>query len=81
MFMTYNLSELAGSYNDNTYGLGWKAWKVNDQIVYGHGGVGPGFGALLAMIPERDLIIAINANDTNIKRNALVHMLASIKWE
>lgn len=81
MFTPYNLDELGKSYNDEKYGLGWKVWKVNDRIVYGHGGGGPGFGALLAIIPERKLVIAINANDTNINRDELLRMLASFKWE
>jgi len=81
VFKTYHLGELAESYKDGKYGLGWDVWKVNNQIVYGHGGGGPGFGALLAIIPERDLVIAINANDTNINRDALLGMLASITWE
>ena len=81
MFTQYNLDELGKSYNDEKYGLGWKVWKVNKQIVYGHGGGGPGFGALLAIIPERDLVIAINANDTNINRDELLRMLISFKWE
>lgn len=81
MFIPYNPDELGTSYDDVKYGLGWKVWKVNNQIVYGHGGGGPGFGALLTIFPERDLVIAINANDTNIDRDKLIGMLASITWE
>lgn len=80
MLISYNPDELGNSYNDELYGLGWKTWKINNQIVYGHGGGGPGFGALLVIIPECELVIAINANDTNINREALVKMLASFKW-
>lgn len=80
MLISYNPDELGNSYNDELYGLGWKTWKINNQIVYGHGGGGPGFGALLVIIPERELVIAINANDTNLNRSALAVMLASFKW-
>ena len=81
MLKPYSLDDLGRSYNDDNYGLGWKAWKVNNQIVYGHGGGGPGFGALLAIIPEEEIVIAINANDTNINRDELLRMLISFKWE
>lgn len=81
MLIPYPLEELAESYKDEQCGLGWKVWKLNEQIVYGHGGGGPGFGALLAFIPERELVVAINANDTNINRDVLLRILASLSWE
>jgi len=81
ILVTYPLEELAESYNNVQNGIGWKVWKLNEQIVYGHGGGGPGFGALLAFIPERELVVAINANDTNINRDDLLRMLASFSWD
>ena len=80
MLISYPLEELAESYKDVQFGLGWKVWKLNEQIVYGHGG-GPGFGALLAFIPERELVVAINANDTNINRDVLLRILVSLSWD
>lgn len=81
MLVFYPLGELEESYKDGKFGLGWKVWKLNEQIVYGHGGGGPGFGALLAFIPERELVVAINANDTNINRDVLLHILVSLSWD
>ena len=78
MLIPYSLEELGESYNDEHFGLGWKVWKLNEQIVYGHGGGGPGFGALLAFIPERELVVAINANDTNINRDVLLRLLTTL---
>ncbi len=74
MLKTYPPGELPESYGEAEYGLGWHVWKVNNQVVYGHGGGGPGFGALIAVIPESDLVIAINANDTNINRDELLNV-------
>jgi CubicO group peptidase (beta-lactamase class C family) len=78
MLKLRSLDELPESYGKAEYGLGWQVWKVNDKIVYGHGGGGPGFGALLAIIPESDLVIAINANDTNIDRDRLLNLFMSM---
>lgn len=81
MLIPYPLEELTECYKDEQCGLGWKVWKFNGQIVYGHGGGGPGFGALLALIPDRDLVVAINANDTNINRDVLFRILAALSWD
>lgn len=81
MLFSYPMEDLTESYEDPQLGLGWKVWKLNEQIVYGHGGGGPGFGALLAFIPERELVVAINANDTNINRDVLLRILTSLSWD
>lgn len=81
MLKPYPLEELSEAYTDDQAVLGWKIWKLNDQIVYGHGGGGPGFGALLAFIPERELVVAINANDTNIDRDGLLRTVTSLSWD
>jgi CubicO group peptidase (beta-lactamase class C family) len=74
------LEEAARSYDDAQFRLGWKVWSLNEQIVYGHGGGGPGFGALLAFIPDRELVVAVNANDTNINHDVLLRLLIAFQW-
>lgn len=65
---------------DQQFSLGLKMWKVGENRIYGHGGGGPGFGSILAFIPERNLVISIIANDTNTKRDPIINAIASISW-
>ncbi|MCG8569197.1 MAG: beta-lactamase family protein [Spirochaetes bacterium] len=76
----FSIENLANKYTSKTVNLGWKVWKNKNQIIYGHGGGGAGFGALFAIVPQRALVIAFIANDTNIKRDAILKLLLSYDW-
>lgn len=62
------------------FGFGLKAWKMKGKRVYGHSGGGPGYAAILAFIPEEDLVIAVSANDTNLKRMDIIEAVMEVKW-
>ena len=81
MLKPFTLSQLGKTYNSKSIGLGWKAWKINNRVVYSHGGGGPGFGALLVIVPGTDLVAVILANDTNIDRNVLARLLVGFDWK
>lgn len=62
------------------YGYGLKVWSIDGHQVYGHGGGGAGYGALLAFIPEDNLVITVNANDASINRDEMLRVLTSLSW-
>lgn len=72
--------ENTGTFDNPQLGIGWKRWQDNGNTFYGHGGGGPGYGAQLAVIPEKNLVIVICANDTEINRRILVNTIAGIDW-
>lgn len=77
------LSDLGHEYGDHKEaltGLGFKSWRINDLVVYGHGGGGPGYGSILAIIPEKQLVFAFLCNDTNIDRNLMIEIFNSVSW-
>jgi len=81
MLADYKLVELDKEYSDDTTkSIGFKVWNLNNSVAYGHGGGGLGYGAMMAIIQERELVFSINANDTNINRNVLIEALASVEW-
>jgi CubicO group peptidase (beta-lactamase class C family) len=52
-------------------GLGWH-WFDREPVPFkGHGGDGPGFRAQLAILPERDMVVVVLANDMLADRLAL----------
>ena len=57
-----------------------KAWSIDGRQVYGHGGGGAGYGALLAFLPEDQLVLTVNANDASINRNEMLRVLTSLSW-
>jgi CubicO group peptidase (beta-lactamase class C family) len=77
----FTRNELESRYGKiKQFGYGLKAWKMKGSRVYGHSGGGPGYAALLAFIPEKNLIVAINANDTNLKRMEILGAVMNIEW-
>ena len=58
-------------------GLGWHWFDKAAVPFKGHGGDGPGFGAQLALFPERKMVVVILANDTLIDRVGLTTLVAS----
>jgi D-alanyl-D-alanine carboxypeptidase len=75
------VAALPDTHDAQSFCLGWRVWRMDDKVVVGHGGGGPGYGALLALIPERELVVTIDANDTNIDRDTLLRFLASYEWQ
>ncbi|MBF9016863.1 MULTISPECIES: serine hydrolase [unclassified Oceanispirochaeta] len=62
------------------FGYGLKVWKMTGSRVYGHSGGGPGYAAILAFVPEKNLVIAVNANDTNLKKIEILKAVMEIDW-
>ncbi|MFP4425969.1 MAG: serine hydrolase domain-containing protein [Spirochaetaceae bacterium] len=54
------------------YGLGMRVVKIEGEILYGHTGTIPGFGASLFHWPEKSMIIALAANRSLIDHAALL---------
>ncbi len=61
-------------------GLGFKTWTIDENVMIGHGGGGPGFGSQLMINKKRNLIISIAANDTNVDRFNLMKVLFKLDW-
>jgi CubicO group peptidase (beta-lactamase class C family) len=67
----------SGPDNDRM-GLGWHWWDDAPLPFKGHGGDGPGFGAQLAIFPDRQMVIVVLANDTLIDRVGLTRLVAQV---
>ena len=75
------LEELPARYRKvHNFSFGLKAWKIDERRVYGHSGGGPGFGAIMAFLPEEQIVVAVNAADTSIDRDELLRVLTSVNW-
>jgi CubicO group peptidase (beta-lactamase class C family) len=59
-------------------GLGWHWWSDEPIQFKGHGGDGPGFGAQLAVFPDRRMVVVVLANDTLIDRVGLTGLVAKV---
>ncbi|MDC7233771.1 MAG: serine hydrolase [Spirochaetales bacterium] len=77
----YTMKELERRYSRiKQYGYGLKAWKMKGYRIYGHSGGGPGFAALLAFVPERNLVVAVSANDTSLDRMEILETVMKMDW-
>ncbi len=79
IFSTFPEGE-AGTFENPQLGIGWKKFEENGITFLGHGGGGPGYGTQLAIIPEKNIVISIIANDTDIDRKVLLNTIAGIDW-
>jgi CubicO group peptidase (beta-lactamase class C family) len=59
-----------------TQGLGWEICGEGE-----HGGGGPGFGSAIRLLPNESLGIILTANSTNIDREAILALVASLAWK
>jgi len=48
--------------NQIGYGLGLRVLKIEEQVLYGHTGTIPGFGAAVFYCPEKDYSLAVMSN-------------------
>jgi CubicO group peptidase (beta-lactamase class C family) len=62
------------------YGYGLKAWSIDGRRVHGHAGGGAGYGALLAFLPDDQLVVTVNANDASMNRDEMLRVLTSLSW-
>jgi CubicO group peptidase (beta-lactamase class C family) len=62
----------------NAYGFGWVVSEYRGVTLIEHGGALPGFGAVIAMIPERDVGVALLSNAS---LNQSIGMLKQLKFE
>lgn len=75
MFGQHGREDLTDTIKNEDFAIGLKAWKIDDKVVYGHAGGGAGYGAALAIMPEEDWVIAVLANDTNIRRDKILEII------
>ena len=69
-----------GKKNNPQLGLGWKRWKEKGVTFIGHAGGGPGYGAQLAVIPEKNIVISFVGNDGDLNKRVLLNTIAGIDW-
>jgi len=62
------------------HGLGWSVGETNSSLYLEHAGGGPGFATIMRLYPEKDLGFAILANGTDLDREGLMNLLATIDW-
>lgn len=62
----------------NAYGFGWVVSEYRGVTLVEHGGALPGFGAVIAMIPERNVGVALLSNAS---LNHSIGMLRQLKFE
>jgi CubicO group peptidase (beta-lactamase class C family) len=74
-------AEDTGQTDEPFQGLGWEVNKSGDKVHYlAHGGGGPGFGCAMRIYPERDLGIAVLANDTTYDSGVILDLIAQLEW-
>lgn len=66
--------------NPETMGLGWKTTKLRDTelLVWHDGGPGEGIGALIVLLPDREIGLAMSANSTAFEGVQALQMAAKI---
>ena len=74
-------AEDTGQVSEEFQGLGWGVSKSDDVVNYlAHGGGGPGFGCAMRIYPERNLGIAVLANDTTYNSESILDLIAQLEW-
>lgn len=66
--------------NGGNIPLGWEGFSHGGTPWYQHRGGGPGFASIMRLYPEKHLAIAVLANSTNLKREALCDLIAGVDW-
>jgi CubicO group peptidase (beta-lactamase class C family) len=61
--------------------LGWEGYSRGGTRWYQHRGGGPGFASIMRLYPEQNIAIAVLANNTNLKREALCDLIAGVDWK
>ena len=62
------------------HGLGWLIDDSQGPRLIEHAGGGPGFATIMRLYPESNLGIAILSNGTDLDRDGLANLLASMIW-
>jgi CubicO group peptidase (beta-lactamase class C family) len=61
-------------------GLGWEICAQDGTPCLEGGGGGAGFGSAIRLLPDRQLGLVLVANSTNIDRQAILDLAASLDW-
>jgi CubicO group peptidase (beta-lactamase class C family) len=61
-------------------GLGWEICAQDATPCLEGGGGGAGFGSAIRLLPDRHLGLVLVANSTNIDRQAILDLAASLDW-
>jgi D-alanyl-D-alanine carboxypeptidase len=61
-------------------GLGWAVGESKDALYLEHAGGGPGFATIMRLYPENNTGFAILSNCTDLDRDGLMDLLATMEW-
>jgi len=64
----------------DSHGLGWVIRESQDFRYLEHAGGGPGFATMMRLYPDQRTGIAILSNGTDLDRDSLVDLLATLDW-
>jgi len=64
----------------DSHGLGWVVGESNDSTYLEHAGGGPGFATIMRLYPEKGIGFAILSNGTDLDRDGLMDLLATMDW-
>ncbi len=68
LFQAYSTEN--GKKSDHGYGLGVEIWNTKHGLVYGHGGIFPGYQSIMKYYSKYDITIALQVNEdrtSNVK--------------
>ena len=80
LLQTESVSTLTETPPIDGHGLGWSVGTSNDETFIEHAGGGPGFATIMRLYPEDGLGFAILSNGTDLDREGLMDLLATIEW-
>lgn len=66
---------LLNNKTETAYGAGLHLKNINKALVFSHGGVVPGYQAMVKAFPKQKVVIAVIANQTQIDASQIVSML------
>ena len=64
----------------DSHGFGWSIGESKDELYLEHAGGGPGFATVMRLYPEKGIGLAILSNGTDLDRDGLMDLLASMEW-
>ena len=62
------------------HGLGWVVGNSTNALYLEHAGGGPGFATIMRLYPNKGTGFAILANGTDLDRDGLMDLLATMEW-
>lgn len=75
-----HLSASGPQIDNPVQGLGWEICAQDGSPCLEGGGGGAGFGSAIRLLPDRHLGLVLIANSTNIDRQSILNLAASLDW-